>query len=81
MAAVLSLGVLSGCGSNADSIKPDTEENVETEVKTWKTAIDGLPDGFIFGMDASSLLAEEKSGVKYYDFNGDEQDPRVNDHR
>ena len=47
----------------------------EPEVETWKTAIEGLPEDFIFGMDASSLLAEEKSGVKYYDFDGNEQDP------
>lgn len=47
----------------------------EPEVETWKTAIEGLPEDFILGMDASSLLAEEKSGVKYYDFDGNEQDP------
>lgn len=55
----------------------DKDETVveELEAETWKTAIDGLPDDFIFGMDASSLLVEEKSGVKYYDFDGNEQDP------
>ena len=55
----------------------DKDETVveEPEAETWKTAIDGLPDDFIFGMDASSLLVEEKSGVKYYDFDGNEQDP------
>lgn len=36
--------------------------------------VDNIPDNFIFGMDASSVLAEEASGVKYYDFNGNEQD-------
>ena len=53
----------------------DTMETIEPETETWKTAIDGLPDDFIFGMDASSLLAEEKSGVTYYDFDGKQQDP------
>ena len=33
-----------------------------------------LPEDFILGMDVSSLLAEEQSGVKYYDFNGEERD-------
>ncbi len=47
----------------------------ESEVETWKNAIDGLSEDFIFGMDASSLLVEEKSGVKYYDFDSNEQDP------
>ena len=34
----------------------------------------GLPEGFLFGMDVSSVLAEEASGVKYYDFDGKETD-------
>lgn len=36
--------------------------------------VENLPDDFIFGMDASSVLAEEASGVKYYNYNGEEQD-------
>lgn len=36
--------------------------------------IPGLADGFIRGMDVSSILAEEKSGVKYYSADGKEQD-------
>ena len=36
--------------------------------------IDGVTDDFILGMDISSLLAEEASGVKYYDFDGKETD-------
>ena len=36
--------------------------------------VENLPDDFIFGMDISSVLAEEKSGVKYYDFDGKEAD-------
>ena len=35
---------------------------------------DGLTDDFILGMDISSLLAEEASGVKYYGFDGKETD-------
>jgi len=68
----------SGCTSG-ESV-PDNKEvakpnGKEVEMETWKTAIDGLAKDFIFGMDVSSLLAEEKSGVKYYDFDGNEQDP------
>ncbi len=33
-----------------------------------------LPEDFIFGMDASCVPSLEKSGVKYYDFDGGEQD-------
>ena len=36
--------------------------------------VENLPDDFIFGMDVSSVLAEEASGVKYYDFDGRETD-------
>ena len=37
-------------------------------------AVAGLPADFILGMDVSSLLAEERSGVRYYDFDGAERD-------
>ena len=36
--------------------------------------VDNLPEDFIFGMDISSVIAEENSGVKYYGFDGQEQD-------
>ena len=36
--------------------------------------VENLPEDFIFGMDVSSVLAEEKSGVKYHDFDGREAD-------
>jgi len=49
-------------------------EETSTE-EPWKTKVDGISEDFIFGMDVSSLLAEENSGVKYYDFEGNEQDP------
>ncbi|MBO4836135.1 MAG: glycosyl hydrolase 53 family protein, partial [Clostridia bacterium] len=36
--------------------------------------VENLPDHFIFGMDVSSLIAEEDSGVIYRDFEGNEAD-------
>ena len=33
--------------------------------------VEGLPEDFIFGMDASIVIAEENSGVKYYGFDGE----------
>ena len=36
--------------------------------------VENLPEDFIFGMDASIVPAEEASGVKYYDFEGNEAD-------
>ena len=36
--------------------------------------VDGLPEDFILGMDVSSVLSEEASGVRYFDFDGTERD-------
>ena len=36
--------------------------------------VENLPEDFILGMDASSVIAEEDSGVRYVDFDGREQD-------
>ena len=59
--------------SEEENSSIDTSENTESETD-WKTAIKDLPDDFILGMDASSVLVEENSGVKYYGFDGQEQD-------
>lgn len=45
---------------------------VESEL--FVEAVPGLTDGFIRGADVSSVLAEEAAGVKYYGFDGQEQD-------
>ena len=36
--------------------------------------VEGISDDFYRGMDASAVLALENSGVKYYNFDGEEQD-------
>ena len=61
--------VLSGCGKKS-YIPMEKIEGSEIFVKK----VENLPEDFIFGMDASSVLAEEASGVKYYNFEGEEQD-------
>ena len=35
--------------------------------------VDGISDDFYRGMDTSAVLALENSGVKYYNFDGEEQ--------
>lgn len=57
--------LLTGCSQKAETVTPSAK---------WESAIENLPEDFIFGMDASSVLAEEKSGVRYYGFDGKEQD-------
>ena len=48
------------------------EEAAESTISI--KAVDNISDDFIRGMDASSVLSEENSGVKYYNFDGKEQD-------
>lgn len=42
--------------------------------EVYITPVEGLADDFICGMDASSVMVVENSGVTYYNFDGEEQD-------
>ena len=44
------------------------------EAPIWVEKVEDLPEDFILGVDASSVIAEEESGVTYYNFAGEEQD-------
>lgn len=44
------------------------------ESEIYLEPIADISDDFIRGMDASSVLVEENSGVKYYNYEGEEQD-------
>ncbi len=46
----------------------------EEESMLYVKKVENLPEDFIFGMDISSVLAEEASGVRYYGFDGKEAD-------
>ena len=61
---------LGACGGKKAS---RTYEKVASETLYAKKVIDKNSD-FIMGMDVSSVLAEEASGVKYYNFAGEEED-------
>lgn len=71
---VLALGLLlslSGCAAGPQIEKPE----IMTEgTDLYVRKVENLPEDFIMGMDASAVLAEEASGVKYYGFDGTEQD-------
>lgn len=60
---------LAGCAKQ-NVIPTEKIEGSDIYVKK----VENLPEDFIMGMDASSVLAEEASGVKYYNFDGEEQD-------
>lgn len=67
-------------GDNADLTAPTVGTECFTigtqpaDSTVYVEKIEGISENFIRGVDISSVIAEEKSGVKYYDFNGNEQD-------
>ncbi len=76
LALCLAAGMLSGCR------KEDVPETIPTEPVTVNSAsdslyvakVENLPEDFILGMDASSVLSLEESGVRYKNFDGTETD-------
>ena len=44
------------------------------EAEIYVEPVEGLSEDFIKGMDISSVIAEEESGVVYYDEDGNEED-------
>lgn len=70
---ILTAVIFTGCSKNNDSFSV-TMPTAPVESTISVAAIPDISDDFIRGMDVSSVLAEEKSGVKYYDFHGREQD-------
>ena len=75
---------LSACGGSQNAASEGMTQQEETVASPaerkddsddiFVQKIDGLSTDFIRGMDASSVLVEENSGVKYYDFEGNECD-------
>lgn len=62
---------LGGCGAADNTYIPNTKIEGSS---LYVRKVENLPKDFILGMDASSVIAEEASGVKYYNFDGQEQD-------
>lgn len=65
--------LFAGCGQSKSAYVPTLPTGVE-ESEIFVEAIDGLPEDFIKGMDVSSVLVEEASGVVYYNEAGEEED-------
>lgn len=76
LAAVLTVALsacsLTGCGK--EGTVSVTLPTAAEEAEIYVEPIAGLADDFIKGMDVSSVIAEEESGVVYYDENGEQQD-------
>ncbi len=54
--------------------EPESQPESETDAIVVEP-VENLQEDFFLGVDASSVLVEENSGVKYYDFDGNEADP------
>lgn len=77
LCAGLGVSLLSGCGGKSETKENDFKVVLPTgpeDSDVYVEAVPELSDDFIRGMDASSVLVEEKSGVKFYNFQGEEQD-------
>ncbi len=79
----VSLLTTASCGDSEESTDSSyfeeesifESEDMNLESKTlYVKKVENIPDDFIMGMDASCVPALEKSGVKYYDFQGEEKD-------
>lgn len=66
LCAPLVLSVAS-CGNKPKYTKVESDT-------LYAKKIENLSDDFIMGMDVSSVIAEEQSGVKYYDYDGKKAD-------
>lgn len=78
----LCAAVLSGCGSDGAGSEREADIDVTTfplpdgpeASDVYIEPIPDISDDFIRGMDASAVLVNEKSGVTYYNYEGEEQD-------
>ena len=62
---LLSSTVLVSCKNQASNVKSDS---------LYVKKVDNYKDNFINGMDVSQVISLENSGVKYYNFDGEEED-------
>lgn len=86
LSASMCVPAFGGCGSkDADTQSVETERVADAQdaaenqwtmdpADVFVQPVEGISDDFIRGMDASAVLSIEKSGAKYYGFDGKEQD-------
>ena len=64
---------LVGCAQTIEVTDVRPKEKIEGS-SVYVEKVEGLEEDFILGMDASCVPALEESGVKFYNFDGQEQD-------
>lgn len=65
--------LFAGCAQTIEVTDVSPKEKIEGST-VFVEKVEGLEEDFILGMDASCVPALEASGVKYYNFDGQEQD-------
>ena len=73
-AAALAAALLLSACAGASPAREETETPAVSSESLYVKKVEALPADFILGMDVSSVLAEERSGVVYRGFDGGEQD-------
>lgn len=75
---LLGIGVISSvlglAACKKDKIEKEEVDMVTSSDSLYVKKVENLSDDFIMGMDASSVISLEQSGVKYYDYDGNEAD-------
>lgn len=69
-----SIFALGSCKDKNQTIEKEEVTKVTSSNSVYVRKIDNIDDDFIMGMDASSVISLEQSGVKYYDYDGNEAD-------
>lgn len=59
--------------SAVSPLTPQTSYDVTSD-SLYVKKVENIPEGFVMGMDASAVISLEQSGVKYYDYDGNEAD-------
>lgn len=77
----MALGLATGCGKTESTDEKTEGDSYQAVMPTkaeesdiYVEPIEGLSDSFIKGMDISSVIAEEQSGVVYYNEAGEKED-------
>ena len=76
LTAALLLGIMpmTGCKNNTVKIENEVPDKKIEGSSLYVRKVENMPEDFILGMDASSVISLEDSGVKFYGFDGSEQD-------
>lgn len=72
---LLAATCLSGCGAKETFVPQHTDVTaLDRPAEIFVQQVTGLDDSFWLGVDISTVLAEEESGVIYYNEDGEQQD-------